>query len=615
MRLQIEARVIGALPTSWRQGNGNTSSLWRTQPTQPIIETSQCLASTMRACSRLSAMHQKPFRWNERDFIWLMLASLLVLGAGIGLRHPWPADEPRFALVARTMVETGNYLFPHRGLELYPDKPPLFMWLQVAAYRVVGNWNIAFLLPSLVAALGTIALTFDLSRRLWGRRAAVVAGWMLLFAVQFTYQAKRAQIDPVLVFLVTLSCYGFLRHLLLGPAWRWYALGFFAAGIGIITKGVGVIAVLMLIPFFVARALGAKHLAAIPSSPWRWWMGVLWLLLAIALWLVPMLIAVVNSNDPLLHDYARNILFGQTAQRYANPSHHFQPWWYFLQVIAVSWLPLSLALPWALPSSIRHWWRRRDARFLVPAMWVALVVVFFSLSPGKRDMYILPALPMLCVALAPALVMALAQRGCQRLLFAFTLVLAVVMLGAALAALTGEPAVETRPERSRGLAIDGNAHWWMLFTMGAVALLAAVAFRIRHAWKGLRIALAGMWVIGFGFWGFPLLDQANSARSVMQRAGTMIGAEGELGLVAWREQNLLQADRAVTEFGFRRPPAEQLRSGIEWLSAAPERRWLFADARYLDECVAAEARQVVGTANRRHWVVFQLAAVNETCRR
>jgi 4-amino-4-deoxy-L-arabinose transferase-like glycosyltransferase len=52
------------------------------------------------------------------------LFALLVLGLGLGLRDPWPSDEPRFALVARTMVEHGQWLFPHRGDELYADKPP-----------------------------------------------------------------------------------------------------------------------------------------------------------------------------------------------------------------------------------------------------------------------------------------------------------------------------------------------------------------------------------------------------------------------------------------------------------------------------------------------------------
>ena len=32
------------------------------------------------------------------------------------------------------MVESGQWLFPMRGDELYPDKPPLFMWMQAAAF-------------------------------------------------------------------------------------------------------------------------------------------------------------------------------------------------------------------------------------------------------------------------------------------------------------------------------------------------------------------------------------------------------------------------------------------------------------------------------------------------
>ena len=84
----------------------------------------------------------------SRDTWLFWLLALLVLGAGFGLRDPWPSDEPRFALVARQMVESGEWLFPHRGHELYPDKPPLFMWLQAATYQLVGSWRVAFLLPT-----------------------------------------------------------------------------------------------------------------------------------------------------------------------------------------------------------------------------------------------------------------------------------------------------------------------------------------------------------------------------------------------------------------------------------------------------------------------------------
>ncbi|MFZ2236651.1 MAG: glycosyltransferase family 39 protein, partial [Dokdonella sp.] len=189
----------------------------------------------------------------RRDF-WLFMAfAFVVLAVGIGLRAPWPSDEPRFVLVAKQMWESGDWLFPHRGRELYPDKPPVYFWLLNASYAVIRNWTWAFLLPSLLAAVGTLALTIDLGRRLWNPRVGLWAGAAVLCAVQFVYQSKRAQIDPTVVFLITLGCYGILRHSLLGPNWRWYWVGCFAAGLGVATKGVGFLALLILIPFALMR--------------------------------------------------------------------------------------------------------------------------------------------------------------------------------------------------------------------------------------------------------------------------------------------------------------------------------------------------------------------------
>ena len=82
----------------------------------------------------------------DRRQAWIFFAiAFAVLAAGFGLRDPWPADEPRFVLVAKQMVESGDFLFPHRGAELYPDKPPFYFWLLSLAYGLVGSWRWSFL--------------------------------------------------------------------------------------------------------------------------------------------------------------------------------------------------------------------------------------------------------------------------------------------------------------------------------------------------------------------------------------------------------------------------------------------------------------------------------------
>ena len=81
----------------------------------------------------------------------------------------------------------------------------MLMWWQATLYSLVGQWRVAFLLPSLLAALGTLWCVVDLGRRLWTRRVGLYAGWALLFALQFTFQAKKAQIDPLLLLFITLA--------------------------------------------------------------------------------------------------------------------------------------------------------------------------------------------------------------------------------------------------------------------------------------------------------------------------------------------------------------------------------------------------------------------------
>ena len=261
-------------------------------------------------------------RGERREFWLFMLIALVVLGSGIGLRDPWPADEPRFVLVAKHMVESGDWLITHRGSEVYSDKPPTFMIVQAAAYQITGNWRVAFLLPSLLGALGTLFLIYDLGRRLWNPRVGLWAGIALLATVQFVYQSKRAQIDPLVTFLITLANYGLLRHFLLGPSWRMYWLGCVAAGLGVITKGVGVLSLLMFIPFIVARWQGWSELPRFQGSAWRWLGGALAFLAAVALWLLPMILTVHANGSAEYQAYLDDILFRQTADRYSASWSH-----------------------------------------------------------------------------------------------------------------------------------------------------------------------------------------------------------------------------------------------------------------------------------------------------
>jgi len=556
-------------------------------------------------------------RWidDERAQLALLFVfALLLLGLGIGLRDPWPSDEPRFALVARDMLANGQWLFPHRGVELYSDKPPVFMWLEACAYFLTGGWRGWFLLPSLLAGLGTIALVYDFVRRQWSHRAGLLAAAAVLVSFDFTYQMRAAQIDGVETFWITLAMYGLLRHLLLGPAWRWYAIGFIAAGLGVITKGVGVVALLVFVPFWFVRWRGWNNVLPAQNRDARWWLALL-LLVPVFGWALPMLWSALHlhAGDAAYARYAHDILLGQTVSRYAEPAHHIHPWWFYLPVIAFEWLPLSLAIPWAIPGWSRAL-RARDARSVLPLAWVVLVVLFFSLSGGKRDVYILPALPITAIALAPLLPDIIRARSFRWALWLSTLLLALVLLVAGLGMHSGHLHKLVTLATS---VLDGAPQPLiaMIIGIGGAGAVIALLARPRHApWGWAAFAL-----ITWGIWGlvaYPLLNGYSSSRAVMARAASLVPAGDPIALVAWKEQNLLMLDmlgRDAVNFGFKLAWHDQLRQALEWQAADPAHRWIFAYASVLAPCVRMADAIHVGHANRREWYVFNRHAVVPGC--
>ncbi len=555
-------------------------------------------------------MHSNDDR-SRRDFAWFMLIALAVLAAGIGLRDPWPPDEPRFALVARQMLESGQWLFPHRGAELYSDKPPMLMWTEAAWMWLTGGWRGAFLLTSLLSGLGTLALVGYAGRRLWNGRTGLYAAILVLATMQFIDVIRHAQIDPLSLFWITAGNVGILVHCLRGPDWRMYWLGCFAAGLGVITKGVGIVALLMLLPYVVMRVRQWPGINRTQGDGWRWAGGALAFLLAISLWLAPMLVAAYGLRTPEYLAYVQDILFRQTAERYANSWQHAEAPWFFLGVIVQDWLPVWLLVPLMLPRW-REALRLREPRVWMPLVSCLLILVFFSIPRGKRAIYILPALPMLALAMAPYLQDLLKARWLQRLALAVTVACGLVFGGVGLWALLAHPRAAQKMAARYELADGGQVLWIALVVIGALFFVCAAVGRSRRGVLALLAGMAAGW-IAWPLMTYPALNDNESARQVMQRADQAIGPDGQLGLVLWREENLLQAVRPVKEFGFSRTAPAQLADARAWQAQDPAHRWLLATDEALDGCVVSGQAQRLGTANHLDYFLLPSSASRPGC--
>ncbi|WP_406665152.1 glycosyltransferase family 39 protein [Gallaecimonas sp. GXIMD1310] len=518
---------------------------------------------------------------------WLLL--IIVVLAGLGLRWPWPADEPRFALIAQEMVNTGHWLIPHRVGELYPDKPPIFMWAIAVLLWLKVPLKVAFLLPSALAGLATVALTVDLAKRLFGQDVATKTLWLLAFTLQLTLQAKTAQIDMLVVFWITLGTYGLLRHLLLGPAWSWYFLGFAAAGFGVITKGVGVLALFALLPLLWRPDLRAR-------LDKRAWLGPLMLLAAIATWGLPMLWYAAHSANPEAVAYRDNILFNQTANRYVHSLGHQAPWYYYIaEVIPAFWLPLSLLAPFM----IKRWWQEKQRpEILLPLVMVVAIVLFFSISPGKRGVYLTPATPWLAMAIAPFLGELSQRPWVRRLWLGLMWLLTALILGAAALPkvyhLAGVMGVLF-------LALSGAA-------MAAVLLLSGKA----PLWRRWGMMMAALW-IGYSMLGTMAIGPYRTPIDIMAKVGERMGPDGQLGLVHFKEQFALFADRPVVQFGYHESNQQQLATARHWLTEAPNKRYIFGPKETLKGCFILSPSEFMGTRHGGDWYLVQLKQMQPDC--
>ena len=539
---------------------------------------------------------------------WVIIGlSLLVFAAGLGLRDPWPADEPVYSLIARDMLRTGNWLIPMVGGDFFQDKPPLLFWLQAIGYSLTGSYRVGFLLPSLLAGLGTVLLVYDLGRRLWSREAGFNAALVLLFTVQFTLQARRAQLDALLVFFTTLSIYCLLRQLLLGGGWRWALGAGIAAGLGTLSKVVGFFSFMVLLPWLCAVWRGWPGVKW--QRPWLAWSlaGIGWIAV-VAAWLLP--VWLLAQRDPGVRDYFHELVFEQTFGRYVAPWHHYRPAWYYLQVMATLWLPAVLLLPWMLP----RWaaaLRLRDARVLLPLGFAAVYLLFFTVSSGKRDLYILPALPMLVLPMGYLLPELWRIPAVQRTLAGFTAL--VALLGVAAWAYLGHV---DAARGSRLLEEGGIDGFTPLLVVGIAGFALLAACRLRRA----HLALAGLLFVAWqvaGWWVFPAIDGARSARDFIARVEAIADPARELGLLAYHEHFLWNLKRPSVNFGHRR----NLREGDQetfdaaaWLAADPSRQLLVSEHE-LEPCFSPALATRIGDSSRGDWYLVTGQPAEDCVRR
>src|SRR5437870_1367593 len=120
-------------------------------------------------------------RFHHRGWHYLLVATLSasLFFTHLGAPSLWDIDEGRNLTCSFEMREANNWVIPTFNSKLRPDKPVLLYWLQMVAYECFGVNQLAGRLPSALAALCTVLLTYELARSMFSRTAGLLAGIMV----------------------------------------------------------------------------------------------------------------------------------------------------------------------------------------------------------------------------------------------------------------------------------------------------------------------------------------------------------------------------------------------------------------------------------------------------
>jgi 4-amino-4-deoxy-L-arabinose transferase-like glycosyltransferase len=301
---------------------------------------------------------------------------------GLGDRNIWIPLEARYALVAREMLESGRWLLPYLGGEVYTDKPPLLFW-SIALISALGSgvteWTAR--LPTALAAVGVCLVTWRLGVRLFSPLTGLLAALVLATSGGFFWSGRQALPDMLLTLWTTGAFWAL---------WEWFTSkrlqAVIAAGVcmGFATLTKGPVGVVLPSLFGLMYLLVRRQR---PTLSGREALLCLGTFLGVTLtWFVP---AVALGGL----EYAQATLLHHSLERYVRAWEHTAPWYFYLGAFPAEFLPWTLFLPQALLAGARLHRHQGQHGWWFALCWLVTILGFFSISTGKRDIYILPAFP------------------------------------------------------------------------------------------------------------------------------------------------------------------------------------------------------------------------------
>jgi 4-amino-4-deoxy-L-arabinose transferase-like glycosyltransferase len=316
-------------------------------------------------------------------FFGLLLASLILWLIGLGNLPLRDWDEGTYAIVAREIYRTGNWLYPTIQGDPFLLKPPLMQWLIAICYHIGGVQEFTTRFPgAFLTALG-VPLLYLIGRLAFRENLpALFSALVYLTLLPVVRHGRLAMLDGMTIsfFLLLLFC------VLKARDNKKYALGIgFCLGLITLTKGMLVVVLAGIAGLFI---LANKQLAIL-KNPFLWIGMLLGNFPAIAWYFAQW----QHYGDIFLEVHFQSQAFDRLGK--AVEGNTGPVWYYLLEVI-------KYGFPWLLflPGGLYLSWKNRDTAW--GCLTLIGTIVYFaivSLMGTKLPWYIMPVYPFLALAI------------------------------------------------------------------------------------------------------------------------------------------------------------------------------------------------------------------------
>ena len=307
------------------------------------------------------------------SIIILFLTFFFFLFLGKVNLYDW--DEANFAEIAREMILTKNYLQPQITYLPFYEKPPVFIWMQVASMKLFGINEFAARFPN--ACLGIIvAITlFLIGRKERDWKFGFI--WLMCYMGSFLpfLYFRTGLIDPWFNYFMFLSLY-FYKCAVDSEQWsdkiksNWIFLALSALMLGLAVQTKGPAAMII-----VYGTLGILWIISRFKFYLGFWKSIAWFICSLIFSCIWFYVETKAHGD----NYIKEFITYQIRLFTTEDATHGGPFYYHLIVLLIGCFPASFVL--LFKTNWKENWK--DDWFKIMSICGLFVLILFSIVQTK----------------------------------------------------------------------------------------------------------------------------------------------------------------------------------------------------------------------------------------